>query len=67
MSNRIPRTATKLEVKFLTDTSVGKGGVTMIAEKTDNGWIGKYGEQSWHLFVQHLRNENFCAIKVIEQ
>jgi hypothetical protein len=46
MSNRIPRTATKLDVLFLTETSVGKSGIQMIVERADRGWIGKYREQS---------------------
>lgn len=33
MGNRIPRTATKLEVTLLTDTSVGKSGIKIITEK----------------------------------
>lgn len=33
MANRIPRTATKLEVEFLTETSAGDKGIKMIAEK----------------------------------
>ena len=65
MGNRMPRTATKIEVTLLTDTSVGKSGIQMIAEKTDYGWVGKHGEQSWRFFTEHLRNENYCSIKVI--
>ena len=65
MGNRIPTTATKIEVTLLTDTSVGKSGIQMIAEKTDYGWVGKHGEQSYYLFVEHLRNEHYCTIKVI--
>lgn len=65
MGNRIPRAATKLEVEFLTDTSMGEKGIKIIAEKLDQGWTGKYGEQSYHIFLDHLRNENFCAIKII--
>ena len=65
MGNRIPRTATKLDVTFLTDTSAGSNGLHMIAEKTDRGWIGKDEEQSYYLFVEHLRNEHYCTIKVI--
>lgn len=65
MANKIPRTATKLEVEFLTDTSAGGKGIKMIAEKTDNGWIGEYNEKSYHLFPEHLRNENYCKIKVV--
>lgn len=65
MGNKIPRTATKLDVLFLTDTSVGKSGIQMLAEKTDRGWIGKYKEQSYYMFPEHLRNENYCKIKVV--
>lgn len=65
MANKIPRTAIKLEVEFLTDTSAGGKGIKMIAEKTDNGWMGEYNGKSYYLFTQHLRNENYCKIKVI--
>ena len=65
MTNRIPRNATKLEVEFLTDTSAGDKGIKMIAEKTDNGWVGKYKGKDWLLFVAHLRDENMCKIKVV--
>lgn len=65
MANRIPRNATKLEVEFLTDTSAGDKGIKMIAEKTDNGWVGERNGKSWLLFVAHLRDENVCKIKVV--
>ena len=65
MGNRIPRAATKLEVEFLTDTSAGKSGIKMIAEKMDHGWVGTCGDKSYHLFTQHLRNEHYCSINVI--
>ena len=65
MANRIPRTATKLEVEFLTETSAGDKGIKMIAEKTDNGWTGEHNGKSYHLFSAHLRNENYCKIKII--
>jgi hypothetical protein len=65
MGNRIPRTATKIEVTLLTDTSVGKSGIKIITEKTDYGWVGEYEKQSWRFFIGHLRNENYCSIKVI--
>ena len=66
MANRIPRTATKLDVIFLTQTSAGKENTQMIAEKTEYGWVGtdKDGKK-WRLFVEHLRNENFCKIIVL--
>ena len=65
MANRILRTATKLEVEFLTDTSADNKGIKMIAEKTDNGWTGKYNGNNYHLFLAHLRNENYCKIKIV--
>ena len=65
MGNRIPKTATRLEVTFLTDSNIGKSGIKIIAEKNDNRWIGKQDEQSWHLLPAHLRNENYCLIKVL--
>ena len=65
MANRIPRTATKLEVEFLTDTSMGDKGIKVVAKKKDNGWTSKYNGNSYHLFLAHLRNENYCKIKVI--
>lgn len=65
MANRIPRNASKLHVTFLTNTSAGKSGLTMTAEKTERGWIGNDGKREWHLFPEHLRNENLCKIKVI--
>ena len=65
MANRIPRTARKLEVEFLTDTSAGDKGLKMIAEKKDNGWVGEHNGKSWLLFLAHLRDENCCKIKVV--
>ena len=65
MANRIPRTATKLEVEFLTDTSMGDKGIKVIARKTDNGWVGNHNGKYWLLFSAHLRNENYCKIKVV--
>ena len=65
MANRIPRNATKLEVEFLTDTSMGDKGIKVIAEKKDNGWVGTYNGKNWLLFLAHLRNENYCKIKVV--
>ena len=64
--NRIPRTATKIEVTSLIDTSATKKGDVYIAEKEDRGWIGNINGQRWYLFVQHLRNENYCTLKVIQ-
>lgn len=63
--NRIPRTATKLEVTFLSKTSASEKGDKCIAEKTDHGWVGNINGESYLFFVQHLRNENYCAIKVM--
>lgn len=67
MNNKIPKEATKLEVTFLKETSAGKENTKMIAEKTECGWIGtdKNGEK-WQLFTSHLRNRNYCNIRVLE-
>ena len=65
MANRIPRSARKLEVEFLTDTSMGDKGIKIMAEKTDNGWVGRHNGKNWLLFVAHLRDENACKIKVV--
>lgn len=64
--NRIPRAAQKLEVTFLKDTSAGKSGTYMIAEKTDDGWKGIDGSGNiWRLFLDHLRNGEFCQVRVV--
>jgi len=63
--NRIPRTATKLEVTFLSDTSASKTHDKCIVEKTDRGWVGNINGENYLFFVQHLRNENYCALKVV--
>ena len=63
--NRIPRSATKLEVTFLHNTNASKTNDKCIVEKTDHGWVGNINGESYLFFVQHLRNENYCALKVI--
>lgn len=66
MANRIPQSAKKLDVTFLTDSSIVNGN-HIIAEKTENGWHGKDDNGKWwSLFTDHLRNENLCKITVIE-
>lgn len=65
MSNRIPRTATKLEVTSLANSTASKIGDIFIAEKQDGRWIANINGKSWYLFIEHLRNENLCAIKVV--
>ena len=65
--NRIPRTARKLDVIFLIDTTAGKSGMHMIAERTENGWHGKDDSGKWwSLLTAHLRNANLCKITIIE-
>lgn len=64
--NHIPRAAKKLDVTYLLETSAGAPGTHMVAEKTDNGWSGTDDSgKRWHLFVEHLRNENLCKIKFL--
>lgn len=65
MGNRIPRNATRLEVVFLTDTTAGKCGMKLIAEKTEIGWVGTCEGKSYRLLLGHLRNEKLCAVKAI--
>lgn len=65
MGNRIPRNATRLEAVFLTDTTAGKSGTKLIAEKTENGWVGTCEGKSYRLFLGHLRDEKLCKVKVI--
>jgi len=63
--NRIPRSATKLEVIFLHNTNASKTNDKCIVEKTDRGWIGNIQGQSYYFFVAMLRNDNYCALKII--
>ena len=63
--NKIPKTAIKLEVTSLTNTSGSKKGDIFIAEKQDNRWIANINGKQFCCFIQHLRNENFCNIKII--
>jgi len=63
--NRIPRSATKLEVTFLSNTNASKINDKCIVEKTDRGWIGNINGENYFFFVQHLRNENYCKLKII--
>ena len=63
--NKIPRVATKLEVTFLSNTNASKINDKCIVEKTDHGWVGDINGERYSFFVQHLRNENYCALKVI--
>ena len=65
--NRIPRAATKLKVTTLTKSSASKVGEEFIAQKTDRGQIADIKGKTWSLFVDHLRNDNFCKIEVLEQ
>lgn len=65
MANRIPRAATKLEVTELVGSSAYQAGETYIVEKDEFGWHSQKGEQRYFHFASHLRNENFCKIKVI--
>ena len=64
-TNRIPRSATKLDVEFI----VKSGNCAenhMIATKDGNGWHGvDDAGKHWSLFTSHLRNPNLCKIKVL--
>lgn len=64
MGNRIPRSATLLDIDILIDTSAN--AKKMRVEKTERGWIGTdENGKSWFVPVAHLRNENYCKVKVI--
>jgi len=65
MGNRIPRTASKLKVTSLVDSSMAKAGTEVIANKTDHGWVCNYNGQSWFMFLDHLRNENYNKVEVL--
>lgn len=65
MANRIPRTAKKLEVTALVKTNAYPMGAVFTAAKNDHGWSGEIDGKRYFLFAEHLRNENYCKIKVI--
>lgn len=59
--NRIPRTATKMNVEFLIETS--SHSKTMSAEKTDNGWVGvSESGNKYYLPIGMLRNSEVCKL-----
>lgn len=65
MTNRIPKSATKLLVSSLINTSVLKAGNTMVAEKTDHGWVSKLNGKSYFIFNEYLRDASCCRIEII--
>lgn len=65
MANRIPRTAKKLQVTALIKSNAHPIGAVFTVEKNDQGWTGELDGKRYFFFAEHLRNENYCKIKVI--
>ncbi len=65
MTNRIPRTAKKLEVTALVKSNAHPVGAVFTAIKDDHGWSGEIDGRRYFIFAVHLRNENCYKIKVI--
>lgn len=65
--NHIPRSAKKLDVTLLTNTTAGAAGaVHLTCYKEPGGWIGVDDSgKRWGLFISHLRNDQFCKLEVI--
>ena len=54
-SNRIPRAAKTLKVKFLIDTSGTKQGETVTVHKNDHGWVSVHAPQP-----RSMRDRRYC-------
>lgn len=65
MTNRIPKSVTKLLVTSLINTSALEAGETMIAEKTDHGWVSKLNGKRYFIFNEYLRDASCCRIEII--
>lgn len=65
MTNRIPKSATKLLVKSLINTSALDAGATMVAEKTNHGWVSELNGKSYFIFNEYLRDASCCRIEII--
>lgn len=64
MGNVISRSATLLDIDILVETSTN--AKKMRVEKTEHDWIGTdENGKSWLIPIAHLRNENYCKVKVI--
>lgn len=60
----IPRTATKLKVTFLIDTSSHKKGESTVVCKNTNNSMWSDGKYAY--FVGMLRNKDICNVEVLE-